>query len=84
MKSTREIAVMSPQKSAKFEVQGVTIDVVNLSYFIEPRSAPRRQLVTNVNMSVEPGDMVALMGPSGAGTTFERVLKHCLYCCWFW
>ena len=44
------------------------ISVVDVSYAVNV-DGHMKKLLTNVSFSVEPGSMVALMGPSGAGKT---------------
>jgi ABC-type multidrug transport system ATPase subunit len=49
--------------------KGVQIDAMNLSYSVY-FNRKRQALLRNVNFHLDPGDMCALMGPSGAGKRF--------------
>ena len=48
---------------------GVTVDCVDLSYHVE-QNGLKKCLLSQVSFSVNPGDMCALIGPSGAGIDF--------------
>ena len=44
------------------------LDVVNLSYrVVDPRTKKEKKLLRGITFSVHPGDLCAIMGPSGAG-----------------
>ena len=49
------------------KAQGVHIDVANVSYSVKLGKNNVKNLLKNVSFSLEPGNMCALMGPSGAG-----------------
>jgi ABC-type multidrug transport system fused ATPase/permease subunit len=46
--------------------QGAAVDVVNVSYNVLLNKKPS-VLLKNINISIKPGKLCALMGPSGAG-----------------
>ena len=46
--------------------EGVTVDVVSCSYTVTV-GGKTKQLLRDVNLNLQPGEMCALMGPSGAG-----------------
>ena len=62
----REVSKLSAEKSAQYSCSGIRVDVVDLSYNVIIKGKVKH-LLQNVTLSIEPGDMVALMGPSGAG-----------------
>ena len=43
---------------------GVHVDIIDLSYNVNI-NGNTKYLLENVSLSIHPGDMVALMGPSG-------------------
>jgi ABC-type multidrug transport system ATPase subunit len=45
---------------------GMYVDVVDVSYHVEIKGK-KKQLLSNVSLRLYPGEMCALMGPSGAG-----------------
>jgi ABC-type multidrug transport system fused ATPase/permease subunit len=45
---------------------GVSVDVINCSYTVTV-GGKEKQLLRDVNITLQPGEMCALMGPSGAG-----------------
>ena len=47
---------------------GVAIDCIDLSYSVLVNKT-NKVLLRNVNFSIEAGELCALMGPSGAGTS---------------
>lgn len=72
-----EIAFSEPEKELPSrrvftENTGVKLEVRNLSYQYDPFSQP---IFTNLNITVDPGESVALIGPSGVGkTTLLKVM----------
>ncbi|MEQ0052663.1 peptidase domain-containing ABC transporter [Klebsiella sp. JN_Kp127] len=72
-----EIAFSEPEKELPSrrvftENTGVMLEVRNLSYQYDPFSQP---IFTNLNITVAPGESVALIGPSGVGkTTLLKVM----------
>jgi len=63
---TRDLAIQLPLSGGG--ATGVRIDGEMLVRDVGPRSS-RRRVIDNINFSILPGEMVALMGPSGAGKT---------------
>ena len=54
-------------KSSDFAATiGVSIDVIDLSYSIS-LNKKSKVLLRNINFSIQPAELCALMGPSGAG-----------------
>lgn len=45
----------------------IKIDVVDLTYGVMNEAKKVKRLLKNVSLSLESGNMAALMGPSGAG-----------------
>ncbi len=45
----------------------IKIDVVELTYGVVNEAKKVKRLLKNVTLSMESGNMAALMGPSGAG-----------------
>lgn len=72
-----EIVFSEPEKELAArrifpENSGVRLEVKNLSYQYDPFSKP---IFSNMNIVVEPGESVALIGPSGVGkTTLLKVM----------
>lgn len=72
-----EIVFSEPEKELATrrvfpENAGVRLEVKNLSYQYDPFSQP---IFANMNIVVEPGESVALVGPSGVGkTTLLKVM----------
>lgn len=58
--------------AAASKQEGVTVDVVNCSYTVTV-GGKVKQLLRDVNLNLQPGEMCALMGPSGAG---KRYITH--------
>ncbi len=54
------------EKRAMYDAIGVELDIKNLNYSVIIANK-RRDLLRDVNFHLEPGEMCALMGPSGAG-----------------
>lgn len=48
-------------------VKGFKVDAVDLCYAIVNQAGKMKRLLKNVSFCLEPGDLCALMGPSGAG-----------------
>ncbi len=61
-----EVKPFPADRSAKIMSSGVRIDVIDVSYYVKIKKEIKH-LLKNVSLVIEPGDMVALMGPSGAG-----------------
>ncbi|MFY9996866.1 MAG: peptidase domain-containing ABC transporter [Leclercia sp.] len=66
-----EIVFSEPEKEMPArrlfeENKGVTLEVKNLTYQYDPFVQP---ILSNFNLTVEPGESVALVGPSGVGKT---------------
>ncbi|WP_117064957.1 ATP-binding cassette domain-containing protein, partial [Klebsiella pneumoniae] len=55
-----------PSRRVFAENTGVKLEVKNLSYQYDPFSQP---IFSNLNITVEPGESIALVGPSGVGKT---------------
>lgn len=53
----------SPQSAEK----SLRIDVVDLTYGVVNEQKKVKRLLKNVSLSMQSGNMCALMGPSGAG-----------------
>jgi len=72
-----EIVFSEPEKEMATrkvfpENEGVRLEVKNLSYQYDPFTQP---IFTNIDIVVEPGESVALIGPSGVGkTTLLKVM----------
>ncbi len=55
---------------------GVKLQVKDLTYQYDPFSQP---IISNLNITIEPGESVALIGPSGIGkTTLLKVMSGLL------
>lgn len=57
-------------RSDNYISDGCTLEAFDLSYWVRGRSinsAPK-QLLRSVSMKAEPGEVLAIMGPSGAGS----------------
>ena len=64
--SNKEVKSLSKEQSMKHTFsRGVQIDVINLSYKLKSNSQSSKYLLNNINMKVDAGDLVAIMGPSG-------------------
>ena len=56
----------SEKKRNLYDAIGVEVDVKNLNYSVIVNKQTRK-LLRDVTFHLEPGEMCALMGPSGAG-----------------
>ena len=62
-----------PQTLAATEPAGLTLDNVHFAY----PTRPEVKVLNGVSLTIEPGEMIALVGPSGAGksTLFDLLLR---------
>jgi ATP-binding cassette subfamily B protein len=69
--------VASPDQPTEFrrEASGARVDFTGVSFHYPSR--PERSALTDFNLSIMPGESVALVGPSGAGksTVFQLLLR---------
>jgi ABC-type multidrug transport system fused ATPase/permease subunit len=56
---------------AEGSLRGAKLDAIDLCYSIVNQKGKMKRLLKNVSFSLEPGDMCALMGPSGAGKRYS-------------
>jgi ABC-type multidrug transport system fused ATPase/permease subunit len=56
---------------AEGSLRGAKLDAIDLCYSIVNQKGKMKRLLKNVSFSLEPGDMCALMGPSGAGKRYR-------------
>ena len=61
------VTIISPVTIIKM-LQTPIISVANLNHYFGKRSL-RRQVLFNINLNVNPGEIVILTGPSGSGKT---------------
>ena len=54
--------------------KGAKLDVTDMCYAIVNSKGKMKRILKNVGFSLEPGDMCALMGPSGAGKRYDTLL----------
>ena len=71
-----DTAIASPTKPQKFAGSGtgrIVLDNVTFSY----PTRPDQKALDNVSLTIEPGEVVAIVGPSGAGksTIFNLLLR---------
>lgn len=67
--SRKSRVMFSPSINDPERNLGIQLDVVNVSYSITLKKKPltEKRLLKNINFRLDPGEMCALMGPSGAG-----------------
>lgn len=62
----KDVEAIAPQSTQQ---TGISVDVVNISYCVTVNGKVK-QLLRDVNLSLQTGEMCALMGPSGAGKRY--------------
>ncbi|KAF0237157.1 MAG: multidrug ABC transporter ATPase and [Prolixibacteraceae bacterium] len=72
---TKEEKIQEPEKGIeKVDFTG-KVTFINLSFAYPSR--PETEVLKNINLSIEPGNLIALVGKSGAGkSTFASLLLH--------
>jgi ABC-type multidrug transport system fused ATPase/permease subunit len=76
--SSNESKMYMKTAFSKDDSGGVQLDVVGVSYSIYVNKKEKK-LLKNVSLRLEPGEMCALMGPSGAGKRYYHlILDFCL------
>ena len=73
-----ESSTKSPihENAAEFEFDsllGAKVDAVDICYSIVLKGKLKR-ILKNISFGLEPGDMCAIVGPSGAGKRYARKL----------
>ena len=72
--------MVKAKKSKKIFKNHETVSINNLSHFYG-RNENKKQVLNNVNLNIEEGELVLLKGPSGCGKTTLLTLIGALRTC---